>query len=161
MRIHYFIVSKQGSVQTSLLASNVAASKATKMSETFASMSTNATSSSLTPLILVDEELAAIRTDPIIVNVITDLRQVKKGPMRTIMVVAPFQNQCDHIGRFLLLGQAFKAGGIHYSTQIDHIVRQFLLKSIIFLVKSFLGNFYRHLAIFTGHTGCKSYANDF
>ena len=27
-------------------------------------------------------------------------------------------------------------------------------KCIIFLVKSFLGNFYRHLAIFSGHTGC-------
>ena len=26
-------------------------------------------------------------------------------------------------------------------------------KSIIFLVKSFLGNFYRRLAIFSGHTG--------
>ena len=26
-------------------------------------------------------------------------------------------------------------------------------KSIIFLLKSFLGNFYRHLAIFSGHTG--------
>ena len=26
-------------------------------------------------------------------------------------------------------------------------------KYIIFLVKSFLGNFYRHLAIFSGHTG--------
>ena len=25
-------------------------------------------------------------------------------------------------------------------------------KSIIFLVKSFLGNFYRHLGIFSGHT---------
>ena len=25
-------------------------------------------------------------------------------------------------------------------------------KSIIFVVKSFLGNFYRHLAIFSGHT---------
>ena len=24
---------------------------------------------------------------------------------------------------------------------------------MIFLVKSFLGNFYRHLAIFSGHTG--------
>ena len=29
-------------------------------------------------------------------------------------------------------------------------------KSIIFLVKSFLGNFYRHLAIFSGHTGGES-----
>ena len=28
-----------------------------------------------------------------------------------------------------------------------------VLKSIIFLVKSFLGNFYRHLEIFSGHTG--------
>ena len=28
-----------------------------------------------------------------------------------------------------------------------------VLKSIIFLVKSFLGNFYGHLAIFSGHTG--------
>ena len=27
-----------------------------------------------------------------------------------------------------------------------------MLKSIIFLVKSFLGNFYRHLVIFSGHT---------
>ena len=25
-------------------------------------------------------------------------------------------------------------------------------KSIVFLVKSFLGNFYRHLVIFSGHT---------
>ena len=29
-----------------------------------------------------------------------------------------------------------------------------MLKSIIFLVKSFLGNFYRLLAIFSGHTEC-------
>ena len=28
-----------------------------------------------------------------------------------------------------------------------------MLKSFIFIVKSFLGNFYRHLAIFSGHTG--------
>ena len=28
-----------------------------------------------------------------------------------------------------------------------------MLKSIIFLVKLLLGNFYRHLAIFSGHTG--------
>ena len=26
-------------------------------------------------------------------------------------------------------------------------------KSIVFIVKSFLGNFYRHLAVFSGHTG--------
>ena len=29
-------------------------------------------------------------------------------------------------------------------------------KSIIFLVESFLGNFYRHLAIFSGHTDGKA-----
>ena len=29
-------------------------------------------------------------------------------------------------------------------------------KSILFLVKSFLGNFYRHLAIFSGHTVSRS-----
>ena len=28
-----------------------------------------------------------------------------------------------------------------------------VLKSFIFIVQSFLGNFYRHLAIFSGHTG--------
>ena len=30
-----------------------------------------------------------------------------------------------------------------------------MLKSIIFVVKSFLGNFYRHLAVFSGHTDHK------
>ena len=39
-------------------------------------------------------------------------------------------------------------------------------KSFVFLVKSFLGNFYRHLAIFSGYTGdeghffCKNIASD-
>ena len=32
-----------------------------------------------------------------------------------------------------------------------------MLKYIIFLVKSFLGNFYRHLVIFSGHTGIKPF----
>ena len=27
-------------------------------------------------------------------------------------------------------------------------------KGVIFLLKSFLGNFYRHFAIFSGHTAC-------
>ena len=34
-------------------------------------------------------------------------------------------------------------------------------KSIIFLVNSFLGSFYRHLAIFSGHTGCVSKDSSF
>ena len=55
------------------------------------------------------------------------------------------------LGDFLLFGQSFKAGGNNYFTQIAHIVIQFFVKvskSFIFLVKSFLGHFYRHLAIF-------------
>ena len=54
------------------------------------------------------------------------------------------------LGDFLEFGQLFKAFGNNLFPQISHILRQFLwrcLKSIIFLVKSFLGNFYRHLAI--------------
>ena len=34
-----------------------------------------------------------------------------------------------------------------------------LSKSVIFLVKLFLGNFYRHLAIFPGHTAYYLYLN--
>ena len=44
------------------------------------------------------------------------------------------------MGDLLDFGQLFKAIFVKVS------------KSIIFLVKSFLGNFYRHLAIFSGHT---------
>ena len=46
------------------------------------------------------------------------------------------------LGDFLLFGQPFKAGGNNYFTQGK------VSKSFIFLVKSFLVNFYRHLAIF-------------
>ena len=47
-------------------------------------------------------------------------------------------------------GQLFKAFGNNSIAQISHILRQFfkVSKPIIFLVKSFLGKFYRHLAIF-------------
>ena len=46
-------------------------------------------------------------------------------------------------------GQLFKADGNNYFAQIDHILGNFLKvsKSFFFLAKSFLGNFYRHLAI--------------
>ena len=44
-----------------------------------------------------------------------------------------------------LFGQAFKAGGNNYFTQIALIV----LKSIIFQVKSFLDNFYGHFFLVT------------
>ena len=49
------------------------------------------------------------------------------------------------LGDLLDFEQFFKAFGRNYFAQISHILRQFLL---IFLAKSFLGNFYRLLAIF-------------
>ena len=55
------------------------------------------------------------------------------------------------LGDFLEFGQLFKAFGNNYFAQISLILRQFckkVSKSIIFLVKSFMGKFYRHLAIF-------------
>ena len=55
------------------------------------------------------------------------------------------------LGDFLDFGLLFKAFGNNYFVQISHIVTQYFAKvskSIIFLVKSFLGNFYRHLATF-------------
>ena len=54
------------------------------------------------------------------------------------------------LGDFLHFGQPFKAGGNNYFTLIAHIVRQFLKRcqNHSFLVKSFLGNFYRQWAIF-------------
>ena len=60
-------------------------------------------------------------------------------------------HQCDQIGWFIALWQLFKASGNNYFVQIAHILRQLLLrcpKSFIFTLKYFLGNFYRHLAIF-------------
>ena len=47
------------------------------------------------------------------------------------------------LGDLLHFGQIFKACRNNYFTQIAH-----KSKSLIFLVKSFLGNFYRHLATF-------------
>ena len=52
-------------------------------------------------------------------------------------------------------GQLFKAFGNNIFAQISPHYKAIFVKvskSIIFLVKSFLGNFYRHLAIFSGHT---------
>ena len=46
------------------------------------------------------------------------------------------------LGDLLDFGPLFKAFGNNSFAQISHILRQF------FLVKSFLGNFYTHLAIF-------------
>ena len=60
------------------------------------------------------------------------------------------RNQCDQIGWLLHFGQLFKVYGNNYLAKISHILGHFAkeLKSFIFLVKSFLGNFYRHLATF-------------
>ena len=57
-------------------------------------------------------------------------------------------------GDLLHFGLLFKVCGSNYLAQIAHILRQFLkgVKIFHFLVKLFLGNFYWHLATFTGHT---------
>ena len=63
--------------------------------------------------------------------------------------------QCDQIWRFIELCQLLNAFGNTLFAQISHMPKDIFVKvtkSIIFLVKSFLGNFYRHLAIFSGHT---------
>ena len=55
----------------------------------------------------------------------------------------------------LEFGQVFKAFGNNYFAQISHILREFFVnesKSIIFLVKSFLGNFFDIWRFFSGHT---------
>ena len=56
-------------------------------------------------------------------------------------------------------GQLFKVLGHNLFAQISYILK--LSKSLIVLVKSFLGNFYRHLAIFTGHTGLRTRGREF
>ena len=59
---------------------------------------------------------------------------------------------------FLRFGQLLKAFGHNLLAQISHILRHFCecVKLYHFLVKSFLGHFYRHLAIFSGHTAWRS-----
>ena len=68
--------------------------------------------------------------------------------------------QCDQTGRFIGLWASFQTlwqqlicPNIPHSQAI--VVK--VLKYIIFLKKSFLGNFYRHLAIFSGHTDHSTY----
>ena len=58
--------------------------------------------------------------------------------------------QCDQIGRFIALWVLFKACGNNYLAQITHILGNFWkgVTFFKFLEKSFLGNFYRHLATF-------------
>ena len=63
--------------------------------------------------------------------------------------------QYDQIGRFIRLWATFWSiwqqlicPNLPHSQAIFEKVS----KSLIFLVKTFLGNFYRHLAIFSGHT---------
>ena len=54
------------------------------------------------------------------------------------------------LGDLLHFGQLCKACGNNYFAQIAHIISNFVKvsKSFIFLVKSFSGYFYRHLATF-------------
>ena len=65
--------------------------------------------------------------------------------------------QRDQIGRFIALWATFQSIWQQYFyPNLLHSLAIFVkvLKSLIFQVKSFLGNFYRHLAIFSGHTDC-------
>ena len=54
------------------------------------------------------------------------------------------------LGNLLHFGQLFKACGNNYFAQIAHTLGNFCkgVKIFLFLAKFFLGNFYRHLAIF-------------
>ena len=72
--------------------------------------------------------------------------------MRTSSVESDLSaNQCDQIWRFIGLWATFKSLLQQLiCPNLPHSYAIFIkaLKSIIFPVKSFLGNFYRHLAIF-------------
>ena len=61
------------------------------------------------------------------------------------------------LGDFLTLGNFKSLWQQLISPNLSHSNAIFVKvsKSIIFLVKSFLGNFYGHLAIFSGHTDSK------
>ena len=56
------------------------------------------------------------------------------------------------------LWATFKACGNNYFVQIAHIVGNVCKGNKIFhfQVKSFLGNFYRHLVTFSGHSGTRT-----
>ena len=63
--------------------------------------------------------------------------------------------QCDQIGQFISLWVTFQSLCQQLFCQNHpHFLAIFVKrsKSFMFLVESFLGNFYRHLATFTGHT---------
>ena len=59
------------------------------------------------------------------------------------------------LGNFLDFGQLLKPLATIKLPESPTFLGNFckVSKSFIFPVKSFLGNFYRHLAIFSGHTG--------
>ena len=71
----------------------------------------------------------------------------------TTKLVCPM-GSVTRLGDLLHSGKLFKACGNNYFAQIAHILGNFVkvLKSFIFIVKLFSANFYRHLAIFSGHT---------
>ena len=64
--------------------------------------------------------------------------------------------QCDQIGRFFAFWATIQSQWqqLFYPSQ-PTLLGNFCegVKVILFLVKSLLGNFYRHLAILSGHTG--------
>ena len=83
------------------------------------------------------------------------MKKVARSGRRKSLIKSP--DQCDQIGRFLHFGQLFKGGGNNYFAQIarPHYYAIFVTvsKFVIFLVQTFLGNFYSIWRLFTGHTG--------
>ena len=64
-------------------------------------------------------------------------------------------DQCDQIGRFIGICATFQSLMQQLiCPNLPHSLAIFVKvsKSLFLLVKSFLGNFYRHLAFFTGQT---------
>ena len=71
------------------------------------------------------------------------------------MFFAVSHNQCDQIMKFIGLWATIQSLWQQLiSPNLLHTQAIFIKvsKSLIFLVKSFWGNFYRHLAIFSGHS---------
>ena len=86
-------------------------------------------------------------------NVVKVFRRLRKSVKLIRVWRQPLQisTSVTWLGDLLHSGQHFKAGGNNYFPQIAHIFRENfvkLWKYFIFLIKSFLGNFYRHLGTF-------------
>ena len=89
------------------------------------------------------------------------------GPPRALennyLNIKTIISSVTRLGDLLYIGQLFKAFGNNYFAQISpHSEAIFAnVSKSFFLLKSFWGNFYRDLAIFSGHTGWNQRLVDF